>query len=90
MTRDVYKETEWLKKSTALIRFSKEEMQNIIIALVLAENSARTLSNFDYAKPFEKIRKDIIKIKDDLIRKEEGYEEKPTSYQAPENCQTCE
>ena len=61
----------WLKKSTALIRFSKEEMQNLIIALVIAENSARTLSSFDYAKPFENLRKDIIKIKDDLIRKEE-------------------
>ena len=46
-------------------------MQNIIVALVIAENSARTLSNFDYAKSFENIRKDIIKIKDDLIRKEE-------------------
>ena len=61
----------WLKKATALIRVSKEQMQNIIVALVIAENSARTLSNFDYAKSFENIRKDIIKIKDDLIRKEE-------------------
>jgi aspartate carbamoyltransferase catalytic subunit len=83
-------DTEWLETSTALIRFSKEEMQNIIVALVLAENSARTLSNFDYAKPFENLRKDIIKIKDDLIRKEEGYEENKTSYQAPTSCETCE
>ena len=84
------KDTSWLETSTALIRLSKEEMQNLIIALVIAENSARTLSSFDYAKPFEILRKDIIKIKDKLIRKEEEYEEKPTSYQAPPNCETCE
>ena len=61
----------WLKKSTALIRFSKEEMQNLIVALVIAEKSAETMSNYDYEKSFRNLRNDIIKIKDDLIRKEE-------------------
>ena len=65
-------------------------LSSVIIALVIAENSARTLSSFDYAKPFEILRKDIIKIKDKLIGKEEEYEEKPTSYQAPPSCETCE
>ena len=62
---------EWLEKSTALIRFSKEEMQYLIIALVIAEENAKNLSSFDYVKPFENLRKDIIKIKDALIKKEE-------------------
>jgi hypothetical protein len=68
--------TEWLEKSTALIRFSKEEMQNLIVALVMAEKSAESLSNYEYEVSFRNLRNDIIKIKDDLIKKEEEYEEK--------------
>tara|TARA_R100001082_G_scaffold52285_1_gene28510 strand:- start:1613 stop:1855 length:243 start_codon:yes stop_codon:yes gene_type:complete len=68
-------DTEWLEKSTALIRFSKEEMQNLIVALVIAEKSAETMSNYDYEKCFRSLRNDIIKIKDNLIKKEEEYEE---------------
>ena len=66
---------DWLNKSTALMRLSLAELQNLIIALVIAENSARTLSSFDYAKHFEILRKDIIKVKDNLIREREKYEE---------------
>jgi len=68
--------TEWLEKSTALIRFSKEEMQNLIVALVIAEKSAETMSNYEYEICFRNLRNDIIKIKNDLIKKEESYEEK--------------
>jgi hypothetical protein len=67
--------TEWLEKSTALIRFSKEEMQNLIVALVIAEKSAETMSNYEYEICFRNLRNDIIKIKNDLIKKEESYEE---------------
>ena len=67
--------TEWLEKSTALIRFSKEEMQNLIVALVIAEKSAETMSNYEYEICFRNLRNDIIKIKNDLIKKEELYEE---------------
>ena len=66
---------EWLNKSTALIRFSKEEMQNLIVALVIAEKCAETMSNYEYEVCFRNLRNDIIKIKDDLIKKEELYEE---------------
>ena len=68
-------DTEWLEKSTALIRFSKEEMQNLIVALVIAEKSAETMSNYEYEICFRNLRNDIIKIKDNLIKKEEEYEE---------------
>ena len=47
---------EWLKKYTALIRFSKEEMQTLIIALVMSEKSAEILDKFDYAKSFKNLR----------------------------------
>ena len=67
--------TKWLEKSTALIRFSKEEMQNLIVALVIAEKSAETMSNYEYEICFRNLRNDIIKIKNDLIKKEESYEE---------------
>ena len=66
---------EWLNKSTALIRFSKEEMQNLIVALVMAEKSAESLSNYEYEISFRNLRNDIIKIKDKLVKKEEEYEE---------------
>ena len=68
--------TKWLETSTALIRFSKEEMQNLILALVLAEDSCNTLSQTESANRFKSLRNDIIKIKNDLIKKEESYEEK--------------
>ena len=68
-------DTEWLKKSTALIRFSLEEMQNLIISLVLAESSANNLSQTEYAENFKKLRKDIVRIKNDLQKKEREHEE---------------
>jgi len=76
MLKQTNEDTEWLEKSTALIRFSKEEMQNLIVALVMAEKSAEIMDNFDYAKSFKNLREDIIKIKNKLIKKEEEYEEK--------------
>ena len=76
MLKPTNERTEWLEKSTALIRFSKQEMQTLIIALVMSEKSAEVMDNFDYAKSFKNLREDIIKIKNDLIKKEEEYEEK--------------
>ena len=69
------KDEEWLKKSTALIRFSKEEMQNLLVALVLAIDCSHNLSQMEYAENFKKLRRDIAKIKNDLERREREYEE---------------
>jgi len=76
MSKQTNEDTKWLEQSTALIRFSKEEMQNLIVALVMAEKSAEIMDNFDYAKSFKNLREDIIKIKNKLVKKEEEYEEK--------------
>ena len=76
MLKPTNENTEWLEKSTALIRFSKQEMQTLIIALVMSEKSAEIMDNFDYAKSFKNLREDIIKIKNKLVKKEEEYEEK--------------
>ena len=75
MLKPTNENTEWLEKSTALIRFSKQEMQTLIIALVMSEKSAEIMDNFDYAKSFKNLREDIIKIKNKLVKKEEEYEE---------------
>ena len=75
MLKQTNEDTKWLEKSTALIRFSKEEMQNLIVALVMSEKSAEIIDNFDYAKSFKNLREDIIKIKNKLVKKEEEYEE---------------
>jgi len=75
MSKQTNEDTKWLEKSTALIRFSKEEMQNLIVALVMSEKSAEIMDNFDYAKSFKNLREDIIKIKNKLVKKEEEYEE---------------
>ena len=76
MSKQTNEDTKWLEQSTALIRFSKEEMQNLIVALVMSEKSAEIMDNFDYAKSFKNLREDIIKIKNKLVKKEEEYEEK--------------
>ena len=76
MSKQTNEDTKWLEQSTALIRFSKAEMQNLIVALVMSEKSAEIMDNFDYAKSFKNLREDIIKIKNKLIKKEEEYEEK--------------
>ena len=65
-----------MKKSTALIRFTKEEMQNLLVALVLAYHASCNLNQMDFAKNFKRLRNDIRKIKHDLERKEREYEEK--------------
>ena len=69
------KEEEWLKKSTALIRLSKEEMQNLLVALVLAIDCSHNLSQMEFAENFKKLRREIAKIKNDLEKKERDYEE---------------
>ena len=51
-------------------------MQILIISLVMSEKSAEILDKFDYAKSFKNLREDIIKIKNNLLKKEEVYEEK--------------
>ena len=76
MSKQTNEDTKWLEQSTALIRFSKTEMQNLIVALVMSEKSAEIMDNFDYAKSFKNLREDIIKIKNKLVKKEEEYEEK--------------
>lgn len=58
------------KKMNALIRYSYSEIEYHINAL---ENVVRFrvygLDNMDYLKPYEKLLKDMQKIRDDLVQK---------------------
>ena len=68
MSKQTNEDTKWLEQSTALIRFSKAEMQNLIVALVMSEKSAEIMDNFDYAKSFKNLREDIIKLAEKALK----------------------
>ena len=64
------------KVLNATIKFTISELQHLIIALLIAERTSESLSSMEFYKMFGSLRKDIIKVKNDLIKKEESYEEK--------------
>lgn len=76
------------KVLNAKIKFTIGELEHIIIALVIAERASESLSSMEFSKMFEIIRKDIVKIKNNLIEKgkNNGSLEKG---RAP-YCETCE
>ena len=76
------------KVLNATIKLTIGEIEHIIIALVIAERASESLSSMEFSKMFEIIRKDIVKIKNNLIEKGEnnGSLEKG---RAP-YCETCE
>ena len=76
------------KVLNANIKFTISEMQHIIIALVIAQKVSESLSSMEFSKSFDLIRKDLVKIKNDLIKKGDnnGSLEKD---RAP-YCKTCD
>ena len=71
---------EKMQESTALIKLTKSELEWTIIALVYSQQSAEHFEQWDDAKMYEKIRKDFVKIKNDIIKGEKENETKK------ENC----
>lgn len=65
-----------MQESTALIKLTKSEIEWTIIALVYSQQSAEHFEQWDDAKMYEKIRKDFVKIKNDIIKGEEENETK--------------
>ena len=49
------------KVLNAKIRFTINELQHIIIALVMAEKASESLISMEFSKSFELIRKDLVK-----------------------------
>lgn len=76
------------KVLNANIKFTINELQHIIIALVIAQKTSESLSSMDFSKSFELIKKDLVKIKNNLIKKGESnglLEEGRAPY-----CETCD
>lgn len=55
------------KEANANIRFNISEINWLIIALQLGISSSRLLNNNNYRNAFEKLTKDLTKIRGDLI-----------------------
>ena len=63
-----------MQESTATIKLTKSEMEWAIIALVYSQKAAEHFSQWDDAKMYERIRKDLVKIKDNIIEGEKQLE----------------
>ena len=59
-----------MNESTALIKLTKSEIEWAIIALVYSQQAAEHFTQWDDAKMYERIRKDFVKIKNDIIKGE--------------------
>ena len=60
------------KESTALIRLTKSEIESVIIALSIMQQSAETFNQTNDL--YWKIKDDFIKIKNDIINGEANNE----------------
>ena len=63
-----------MQESTATIKLTKSEIDWTIIALVYSQQSAEHFSQWDDAKMYERIRKDFVKINNDIINGEKNLE----------------
>jgi len=79
-----------MNEATANIKFTKSEIETIIISLVHASRSAEIFSNMEMSNSLTKIKDDLVKIKRDLNKLvEENNNESMEQGQAP-YCETCE
>ena len=79
-----------MNESTATIKFTKSEIETLIISLVHASRSAEIFSNMDMSSSLTKIKDDLVNIKRDLNKLvEENNNESMEQGQAP-YCETCE
>ena len=83
-----------MKESTALIKLTKSEIEWAIIALVYSQQAAEHFTQWDDAKMYERIRKDFVKIKNDIIKGEKELETRNEKEEAnrnsPQACKSCD
>tara|TARA_R100000808_G_C2152731_1_gene162365 strand:- start:2738 stop:2992 length:255 start_codon:yes stop_codon:yes gene_type:complete len=83
-----------MNESTALIKLTKSEIEWAIIALVFSEQSAEHFQKWDEAKMYKRIRKDFVKIKEDIIKGEKELETRNEKEKAnrnsPQACKSCD
>ena len=82
-----------MKESSAVIKLTKSEIEWNIIALVWMEKSSEEFRRPNDANMFRKLRKDFIKIKEDIIQGEKqieiGNETEEKNRANPQACETC-
>jgi hypothetical protein len=83
-----------MQESTATIKLTKSEIEWTIIALVYSQQAAEHFSQWDDAKMYERIRKDFVKIKEDIIQGEKQLETKNKNEEkartSPQACESCD
>ena len=84
-----------MSKGTALIKFSKNEIELLINSLHMSISTVvPCVENGEWKKPYETIQKDLIDIKSQLIEKErEGrvdVKKEATGTNNPAECYNCE
>ena len=83
-----------MQESTATIKLTKSEIEWTIIALVYSQQAAEHFSQWDDAKMYERIRKDFVKIKEDIIEGEKELEIKNKDEEktrtSPQSCESCD
>ena len=83
-----------MQESTATIKLTKSEIDWTIIALVYSQQAAEHFSQWDDAKMYERIRKDFVKIKEDIIQGEKQLETKNKNEEkartSPQACESCD
>ena len=83
-----------MNESTALIKLTKSEIEWAIIALVYSQQAAEHFTQWDDAKMYERIRKDFVKIKEDIIKGEKELETRNEKEKAnrnsPHACKSCD
>ena len=82
-----------MQESTATIKLTKSEIDWTIIALVYSQQSAEHFSQWDDAKMYERIRKDFVKINNDIINGEKNLEAQNKNEEenrtGPQSCEDC-
>ena len=82
-----------MQESTATIKLTKSEIEWTIIALVYSQQAAEHFSQWDDAKMYERIRKDFVKIKNDIIDGEKNLEAENKNEEenrtGPQSCEDC-
>ena len=82
-----------MQESTATIKLTKSEIEWTIIALVYSQQAAEHFSQWDDAKMYERIRKDFVKINNDIINGEKNLEAENKNEEeirtGPQSCEDC-
>jgi len=79
-----------MEEATANIKFTKSEIESIIISLAHSSRSAEIFNSIEMSNNFYKIKDDLVKIKRDLnLKLEENKNESLEKNKAP-YCETCE